>query len=145
MPLKRTPIPSILQSSSRYKAKPLSDVPLVPVLLRLAQQTNICFSRVWLRILSVTKFTRNYIAQLFVQVSVKTNVSRAFHQATALRKKEEVALKTFVFSELFGVHFNKYFIFIKDIKPYPERGYKFRTYHLFCVVFRRPCCTNLGP
>ena len=37
MPLKRTPIPSILQSSSSYKAKPLCDGPLVPVLLRLAQ------------------------------------------------------------------------------------------------------------
>ena len=45
-------------------------------------------------------------------------------------KRRGSALNTFVFSELFSAHFNKYLIFIKDIKPYPERGYKLRTYHL---------------
>ena len=35
---RKTICPSILQSPSRYKAKPLCDGPLVPVLLRLAQR-----------------------------------------------------------------------------------------------------------
>ena len=128
MPVKRTPSPSILQSSSRYKAKPLCDGPLVPVLLRL---TNICLSR----ILSVTKFTRNCV---FVQVLLKYALKKfgknqrfeGVLSRNCFAKKRGSELNTFVFSELFCVHFNKYLIFIKDIKPYPERGYKLRTYHL---------------
>ena len=131
MPVKRTPSPSILQSSSRYKAKPLCDGPLVTVLLRLAQTHQ----HLLVKNIKCHKFTRNCV---FVQVLLKYALKQfgknqrfeGVLSRNCFEKRRASALNTFVFSELFSVHFNKYLIFIKDIKPYPERGYKLRTYHL---------------
>ena len=147
MPVKRTPSPSILQSSSRYKAKPLCDGPLVPVLLRLAQThqhllvKNIKCRKIYKKLCIRTGFVKICAKKN----SVKTNVSRAFYHATALKKEEEVHSTRSSFPNFSAYILTNIWFLLRTLSLTPREDTSSVHITWFCVVFRRPCCTNLGP